>query len=169
MCSGPRRLQPHSALCCFLCAGTRGTFLNRGGGLALHGLHPQLHTWPAQKESPKHVPKEPQEGKRGKAQNIRLSKLSFKWKYVARSGYFLSYLWDMGVFHERVNSPLPLADRSLLLDDVSSFTIPQMLTSPATKSYHLLEMLSCFSFHSLLTHWFLCHSIAILKSGFSLR
>lgn len=33
-----------SSLLFSFCTGRQGTFLSRGGGLALHGLHLQLHT-----------------------------------------------------------------------------------------------------------------------------
>ncbi len=46
-----------SSLLFSFCTGRQGTFLSWGGGLALHGLHPQLHTWPAPQESPQKQPK----------------------------------------------------------------------------------------------------------------
>lgn len=52
-----------SSLLFSFCTGRQGTFLSCGGGLALHGLHPQLHTWSATKESPlKSAQREVREG-----------------------------------------------------------------------------------------------------------
>lgn len=54
----PQAAATLSSLLFSFCAGRKGTFLSRRGGLALRGLHPQLRTWSATQESPQRWPRE---------------------------------------------------------------------------------------------------------------